>query len=239
MGETEIKKGEEGKYTREVIQVRIEKFDIGERREEIKEAISKLDAYLEMYKPKGRRGTSKHSLEGPAGKLLSVMKASKLTTRDALVGQIASIHENTGNRLTVESAQKLEQAVDAVQKALGGVPETKRLKVLSEIDYGLFFVRKKKLLEYLAKIQKDFANFLREKYGDIRKLNEAWKLTEETSVKPLRNFEEVPPPTVSFEKRVSKLGVASQDLKDFFEARKIEVVEEEEEVAEEATEEEE
>jgi len=141
-----MKEGEEGKHMREIIQVRTEKFDIGERRKDIEDAVSKLDAYVEMYKPKGRRGTSKHSLEGPAGKLLSMMKAGKLATRDALVGQIASIHENTGNRLTVETMQKLEQAVDAVQKALKDVPGTKRLKVLSEIDYGLFFMRKKKCM---------------------------------------------------------------------------------------------
>jgi len=136
-----------------ILQVRSTRFDIEKKKESIEQTITSLDSYLDFYTPKGRRVNSKHSLMGPAGKMIRILRSNKLVTEDALIGQIVSIHENTGNRVSIDAKKKLEEGVNTIMNTLGDVPKIKRLRVLSEIDYGLYFARKKKLLEYLDDLQ--------------------------------------------------------------------------------------
>lgn len=213
-----------------VIQIRSERFDLGAKKDLIGQTISKLDSYLDTFIPKGRRGTSKHSLLGPAGKLIGIMRSDKLATKQALIGQIVSIHENTGNRITVDASKKLEEAVESIVKTMTDVPKTKRLRVLSEIDYGLYFTRKRKLLEYLDDMQKRWTKFLQDKYKTINDLNMAWGLTDQTAIKPLADFQKLMPPTMSFQRKVNSLEQAKKDIEEFRNRARVELVEEEEEV---------
>jgi len=199
---------------RRLIQVKPERFDVKSKHEAIEKSVSLLNDYLDTFIPKGRVWT-KYSLEGPAGKLISILKSGKLSTKSALIGQITTIHESTGNRLTEESAKKLEKAVDALLEVLDGVPPTKRLRVLSEVDYGLYFERKKKLLEMLARNQEEWISFLKGKYQDINRLNEAWNLTVEGKNKPYSDFSKIDWPTSSFEKKFSENKPALDDLDEF------------------------
>jgi len=217
---------------RGLLQVRHERFDVKSRHEAIQKSVSSLNDYLDTFIPKGRWGASKHSLLGPAGKLISILKSGKLSTKTALIGQITTIHENTGSRLTVEAANKLEKAVGDLLEAMKDVPSTKRLRVLSEVDYGLYFRRKKKLLEILARNQEQWVSFLKEKYQDISRLNEAWNLTAEGEVKPYTDFSKVDWPTSNFEKKYRENIPALKDLAEFKERLKVPIIEEEEEVSE-------
>jgi hypothetical protein len=220
-------------YRNTVIQIRSERFDLDAKKGLIEQTISKLDSYLDTFIPKGRRGTSKHSLLGPAGKLIGMMRSDKLATKQALIGQIVSIHENTGNRITVDGTKRLEEAVESILRTMADVPKTKRLRVLSEIDYGLYFTRKRKLLEYLDDMQKRWTKFLQDKYkNNINDLNMAWGLSDQTDIKPLADFQKLMPPTMSFQRKVSNLEQAKRDIEEFRNRARIELVEEEEELGE-------
>lgn len=214
--------------SRRVLQVRTEKFDVKSKDELIRKAVESLSEYLDTFIPKGRWGTSKYSLEGPAGKLITLAKSEKISTKEALVGQITTIHENTGNRLTTQSLDKLEKSVDYILQVLKDVPPTKRLKVLSEVDYGLYFKRKKKLLEMLSQNLEKWIAFLKNRYQTVDQLNKAWSLAPEGKIKPYSDFSKVDWPTASFERKFQGDEQALKDFKDFKDSLKLPVIEEEE-----------
>lgn len=222
-----------------ILQVRSTRFDIEKKKELIEQTIASLDSYLDFYIPKGRRVNSKHSQLGPAGKMIRILRSNKLVTKDALIGQIVSIHENTGNRVYIDAKKKLEEGVDTIMKTLADVPKTKRLRVLSEIDYGLYFARKKKFLEYLDDLQKRWAEFLQKRYDNsIDKLINAWSINEDTDnlvfnppyTLTTLSFQKLKPPTASFEKTLSgQFKQIKMDLEVFKRLTKMEPIEEEDE----------
>jgi hypothetical protein len=217
-----------GTISRRVLQVRTEKFDVKSKDEFIRKAVDSLSEYLDTFMPKGRWGTSKYSLEGPAGKLISLAKSEKISTKEALVGQITTIHENTGNRLTIESLDKLEKSVDNILQVLKDVPPTKRLKVLSEVDYGLYFKRKKKLLEMLSQNLEKWIAFLKNRYQIVDALNKTWSLSLEGKVRAYSDFSKVDWPTASFERKFQGNEQALKDFSEFKSSLKLPVIEEEE-----------
>lgn len=213
-----------------LLQVKSTRFDIKDKKELIKQSIDCLDSYLDSYFRKGKRVSSKHSQMGPAGKMIRMLRTNKLTTRESLIGQIVSIHENTGNRVSIEAMKKLEEAANIITNTLAEVPNTKRQRVLSEIDYGLYFARKKKMLEYLDNLQKRWIEFLQNKYKNIDDLNLAWGIDEHTSIRSVDSFTKLYPPTKYFEGKLStNYQQIKNDLNEFRKLTKLEPIEEEEE----------
>ena len=103
--------------------------------------------YLEDYIPeKIGPKLSKSSIMGPIGKLLSVISSTKLDTKDALVGYVINIHENTSSKLLTDKGRNnLEVGVEKLLKLKQKAPKRFFSKALREIDYGVY----KRKLEYI------------------------------------------------------------------------------------------
>lgn len=129
---------EESKVTPELMQ------EIGE---DIEYAIERLSEYLEDFVPE-RRGPrmSKSSVMGPVGKLLSAINSTKLETKDALIGYVVNIHQNTsGRRLTDKGRENLEKGVERLLSLKEKAPKRIISRAMQEIDYGVY----KRKLEYI------------------------------------------------------------------------------------------
>lgn len=114
---------------------------------DVESIIDNLAKYLEDYIPeKIGPKLSKSSIMGPIGKLLSVISSIKLDTKDALVGYVINIHENTSNKLLTDKGRNnLEVGVEKLLKLKQKAPKRFFSKALREIDYGVY----KRKLEYI------------------------------------------------------------------------------------------
>jgi len=120
---------------------------MNEINEDIESIIKSFSKYLEDYIPEASSDRySKSSIVGPIGKLLSGISSSKLETKDALVGYVVSIHENTSDKwLSDEGRMHLEEGVERLLSLKQKAPNRMFAKALREIDYGVY----KKKLEYI------------------------------------------------------------------------------------------
>jgi len=114
---------------------------------EVESTIQSLAGYLEGFMPETQGGRlSKTSVVGPVGKLLSAVSSARLEARDALIGYVVNIHENTSRtRLTDRGRKELETGVDKLLSLKKKAPKRMFTKSLREIDYGVY----KKKLEYI------------------------------------------------------------------------------------------
>ncbi len=114
---------------------------------DIETTIDHFAKYLEDFIPEGASGRfTKTSIVGPVGKLLSGISSSKLETKDALVGYVVNIHENTSSKwLSDEGKKSLEEGVVCLLSLKEKAPNRLFTKALREIDYGVY----KRKLEYI------------------------------------------------------------------------------------------
>lgn len=126
---------------------------VQEIKSDIESIIENLATYLEDFMP-DRKGPSfsKTSVMGPVGKLLSAVSSTKLETKDALIGYVINVHENTSNkRLTEEGKKNLEEGVEKLLLLKEKAPKRFFSKAIREIDYGVY----KRKLEYILTRSKD------------------------------------------------------------------------------------
>lgn len=126
---------------------------VHEVKTDIESIIENLAMYLEDFMPdrKGQR-FSKTSVLGPVGKLLSAISSTKLETKDALIGYVINVHENTSKkRLTGEGKKNLEEGVAKLLLLKEKAPKRFFFKAIREIDYGVY----KRKLEYILTRSKD------------------------------------------------------------------------------------
>lgn len=131
---------------------------VEEIKTDVESVIDSFARYLEDFIPE-KTGSrySKTSIVGPVGKLLSAISSAKIDTKDALVGYVVNIHENTSDkRLTDEGRESLEAGVEELLALKAKAPKRFFAKALREIDYGVY----KRKLEYIfakksAKSQED------------------------------------------------------------------------------------
>ncbi len=118
-----------------------------ELNKDVESIIDNFAKYLEDYIPeKIGPKLSKSSIMGPIGKLLSVISSTKLDTKDALVGYVINIHENTSNKLLTDKGRNnLEVGIEKLLKLKQKAPKRFFSKALREIDYGVY----KRKLEYI------------------------------------------------------------------------------------------
>ncbi len=113
--------------------------------EEIKkleqEAIAELSEYLKTFEPE-TYAPSKSSMMGPVGKLISAVASGRFENKDAIVGFIVSIHNNLSeSRASPSAVARLKDAVNTLEKLHTITPRRYWLRVLREIDYGVFISR--------------------------------------------------------------------------------------------------
>lgn len=113
--------------------------------EEIKkleqEAIAELSEYLMTFEPE-TYALSKSSMMGPVGKLISAVASGRFENKDAIVGFVVSIHNNLSkSRASLSAVARLREAVDTLEKLHAITPRRYWLRILREIDYGVFINR--------------------------------------------------------------------------------------------------
>jgi hypothetical protein len=172
-----------------------EKADSGSIREAREQAVGALVKYLETYRPTGRQSDSKHSLMGPAGKLLSRITTTNEINWGALKGYILSIHKNlqAPRGVSADAADRLDDVVAALENLSGLLPPTKWLKAVEDIDDEVFFgAFRVKLVEQRKGIQKVFQEWLKGRFKSVDELNALLEVSED--VQEYGDFSDVEDP---------------------------------------------
>ena len=159
---------------RHFIFTKIEQFNIDSIAPKINEIRDAFDRYLDTYPVKTAR--SKHGLMGPAGKIIQEVKGGKWDAT-SLTGYALNIHlSNTKVKTISDGARSaLEEGVTKLINLMREIPVGSYDRVLDRIDYGLYYLRRKKGLAWLESIKSKWIDFLKERYGNGEKLSEAWK----------------------------------------------------------------
>lgn len=154
--------------------IRVKRFDFEEIAPKIKAIRDCFDRYLDSYPVKSAR--SKHSLMGPIGKVLQESRTGKWDT-ESLTGYALNIHLSNPKAkgyISQEARQALREGISQLLELLKIMPVTIQDKVVDRIDYGLYFARRVKGLEWIEGVRQDFITFLRSKYGTPDGLAQAW-----------------------------------------------------------------
>lgn len=114
----------------------------------IEDVQSQLYTYLGDFIPE-KWGYTKTAIMGPAGKLLSIVAASKFgENADSYVGYIANVHEQQSKkRLTTIGMDNLKEAVSNLIELKKNTSERSFLKILSSIDYGVYYLKVREISE--------------------------------------------------------------------------------------------
>jgi hypothetical protein len=154
--------------------VRVGRFDLESVTPEIEAIRRCFDRYMDSYPVKSSR--SKYSLMGPIGKVLQEAQTGKWDAQ-SLTGYALNIHLSNPKAkgyISQEARQALREGIDKLFVLLRAIPVTAQEKVVDRIDYGLYFTRRAKGLEWLENLRQEFVSFLRNKYGTPEKLAGSW-----------------------------------------------------------------
>jgi len=120
----------------------------------IEEAQTQLYAYLSDFKPE-RYSYSKHAIMGPVGKLLGIIAASKFGDNvESYVGYIINIHDQQ----SIIGISNLKDAVTTILAIRETVSERAFLKILSSIDYAVYYLKMKEISERKAEKKSEDGN---------------------------------------------------------------------------------
>jgi len=213
---------------REPVFTRVKSFDLEEAGTEIETIRACFDRYLDTYPVKSAR--TEHSLMGPVGKVLQEARTGKWDA-ESLAGYALNIHLSNPKAkgyISQEAREALLEGISRLLKLLKTVPVTAQDKILDRIDYGLYFLRRAKGLEWLENVRRDFVKFLQDKYGTPEKLALAWgSKPEEYGA----DFSKVPYP--SRKMFIDASGQKKEDIAEFIQKAELkgyEIVEEGEEI---------
>ena len=156
----------------------------GTIKEQIAEVVSLFDNYLEEYPVRSAR--SKHALMGPVAKVLDRAKAGQWDA-EPLTGYALRMHEmnpqSRGGYISVTAIENLRRGVEKLLRLCKTIPITALATTVEQIDYGLYFQRKKKGIERLEGQSHDLRLYLKEKYRDDDAFGKAWSLKRSDTLK--------------------------------------------------------
>jgi hypothetical protein len=131
-----------------------------------------FNRYLDHYIPKSSR--SKHGLMGPVGKILSEAKSGR-NDPDFLKGYVLRVHElSQKGSPSAEAIKALENGINLLTGLLREAPVTVHDRLIDRLDYGLYFARRKKFLEWLEERNRDYRAWLQQNYPSLEALNQGW-----------------------------------------------------------------
>lgn len=157
---------------RSPISVNVTPFDIAKAQTKIEEIRDAFSRYLDHYVPKSFR--SKHGLMGPVGKILSEAKRGR-NDPEFLKGYVLRVHELAQKApLSSDAAKALETGIDLLAKLLSEAPLTAHDRLIDRLDYGLYFARRKKTLEWIDERNRRYQGWLEQKYATLENMNQAW-----------------------------------------------------------------
>lgn len=151
-----------------------EKHNFREVQEARQKAVKALVKYLKTFRPKDGGSDSKHALMGPVGKLLTRITSTGEINWDAAKGYILSVHKSQqARRISTSAAERLDDAVKHLAELNSLLPPTKWLRTVEDMDDEVFFrVYKEKLVAQRTGIQKQFQEWLKQKFDSVDELNE-------------------------------------------------------------------
>lgn len=211
---------------RKVITVRGERFDLDRVRPKIEGIIAEFDKYLDEYPVKTAK--SKHAVMGPVAKILERAQTRKWDAQ-ALTGYALRVHEmnpKARGYLSPTARQALEEGTAQLVDLCRDVPVTAVTKVVERVDYSLYYVRRKKGIEWLENTRQMFIRFLQDKYKNgMSALVAAWG---EKDTKDVNSLDEVRYPSNKNE-AYKKAGTAKKsDIDQFWKQYSDQAVQEEE-----------
>jgi len=118
---------------------------------DIENATKDLYEYLQRFIPE-KNSFTKHAINGPAGKLLSILGANKFgNNAEAYIGYITNIHNQTSKiPLNQEASEKLASAVKCLIEFKKKHSERYFLRILSAVDYGVYYLKVRQIAERSA-----------------------------------------------------------------------------------------
>ena len=157
---------------RNPITVKRAAFNLDEAQSRIDGVRDAFGRYLDYYIPKSSR--SKHGLMGPVGKILNELKRGR-TDPGFLKGYILRVHElSQGSAPSPEAVRTLEEGIDRLAALLRDIPATALDRFIERLDYGLYFARRKKVIEWLEERNREYRTWLQKRYPTLEALNQAW-----------------------------------------------------------------
>lgn len=194
---------------RRFIFTRTESLDLDSLEPVIDKIRGSFDRYLDFYPVKTSK--SKHGLMGPVGKILQEVKGGKWDA-PSLTGYALNIHLSNPRVKGISDAARsaLDEGVAKLLDILKTTPVAAHDRILDRIDYGLYYLRRKKGLDWLESVRKEWTAFLRNRYGDGLSAAEAWKEKPESVGK---DFEKLPYPGKRVFNRAK--GEKRKDMEDF------------------------
>ena len=159
---------------RQLIVTKGERFDIEKVRPKIECIANTFDRYLDEYRSKTTR--TMHGVMGPVPMILDGVRVRKEDAK-TLVGKAVRAHvmnESTSGYLSPSALEALETGTQDLLALCGEVPITAISKVTERVRYIVYYMRRKKTIEWLERKRKDFIEFLRERYADGTALTAAW-----------------------------------------------------------------
>lgn len=154
------------------IAVKVIPFDLNSAQSRIDEVREAFSRYLDHYIPKSSR--SKHGLMGPVGKILSEAKSGR-SDAEFLKGYVLRVHElSQKGSPSPEALTALETGINLLARLLREVPVTVHDRLIDRLDYGLYFARRKKFLEWLQERDQDYRAWLEQSYSTLESVNQTW-----------------------------------------------------------------
>lgn len=208
---------------RDLIFTKTEQFGMDSIEPRINEIRDAFDRYLDTYPVKTSR--TKHGLMGPVGKILQEVRGGKWDAI-SLTGYALNIHLSNPRvkGINDDARSALEQGITKLINLMKNIPVTAHDRVMDRIDYGLYYLRRKKGLAWLESVRSEWIGFLRERYGNGERLSDSWK---EKIEKIGKDFEKTPYPSKkSFEEAK---GQKRKDMEEFIKSAQLKGYELEEE----------
>ncbi len=189
--------------------VRPERFDANELKPKIEAIASSFAAYLAEWPV---RGSSRHALMGPVARVLDLVRRGQADFGE-IMGRALRMHEMAAPfRSQGAARQRLEEGVRGLLDVVEGCPLAARRRVLEQVEYHVYYLRRMELLRRREAVFNAWRNFLGQKYGgDIAAVQRAWGDSK------YRDFARLPFPWPRRAEEDSPLG---RDVKAFLETHK-------------------
>ena len=180
-------------------------FNLDDVKKERESIVKLFDEYLDYYPVKS--GKSKHDIMGPVAKILDRAKTRKWRA-DAIKGYALRVHEMNPKSgfVSKDAIDSLSQGIDKLMELCESIPATLLNRVIEQIDYEIYFNRRKQTIEYFEDTRRKFNNYLRTRYSDDSELATAWN-------EPGLNFENVYYPSKNPKKANEQ---KKNDIKEFW-----------------------
>jgi hypothetical protein len=185
--------------------VRPERFDVNELKPKIESIASSFAAYLAEWRGSG---SSRHALMGPVARVLDLVRRGQVDFGE-IMGRALRMHEMAAPYLSPGGRQSLEKAARDLLDVIASCPLAARQRVLEQVEYHVYYLRRLELLRRLEKVYDAWRDFVQQKYGgDIAAVQHAWGDSK------YQDFAKLPFPSRRLAGQDSPLG---RDIKEFLE----------------------